>query len=266
MEPPQIHHAQSSRVKRVLKPAQILAAVFSVLAFSCRTIPAQAITGETGPENILEDENIKIAGVSPMAAPTENVQAMVAYNKGTVLLGNNELDEAEKYLKEAIDLDPLFVDAMDHLGLVYRRQRRYDDAEKIYLQSIAINRKNTVPYQNLAIVYRLQNRLEDAFEQYRQIMEIEPENPESYYGIGELFQITGDYERSIPYFDTAIEKYIAIKSGLVYDALYCQGLNYYRLNRYETALRYLEEVQRAGGNNEELNELIEKIRAEMSKT
>jgi Flp pilus assembly protein TadD len=112
--------------------------------------------------------NIKIAGPGqPMIAPSKNEQAMTAYTTGSKFLKENRLDEAEKYLKEAIELDPLFVDAMDHLGMVYRRQNRLDDAEQLYLKSIAINDKNPVPYQNLAVVYRMKNRLDDAFELYK---------------------------------------------------------------------------------------------------
>jgi tetratricopeptide (TPR) repeat protein len=186
---------------------KIFAVIFSILAFGCGTFKTQMTDEDIISENGLMGEDIKIASTSPMVAPTENVQAMVAYNKGTFLLKKNELNEAEKYLKEAIDLDPFFVDAMDHLGLVYRRQSRYNEAEKIYLRSIEINKENATPHQNLAIVYRLQNRLNDAFEQYLQIMEIDSNNPESYYGIGELYHLTGDYQKSIVYFDEAIKKY-----------------------------------------------------------
>jgi tetratricopeptide (TPR) repeat protein len=208
----------------------------------------------------LKDENIKITRSSPMVARSENEQAMDAYNKGTLFLHENKLDEAEKYLKEAIDLDPMFADAMDHLGLVYRRQKRYDEAEEIYLRSIEINKKNTVPYQNLAIIYQLKKKPNDAFEQYKKIIEIDPENPESYYGIGGLYHTAEDYESSIIFFDEAIKKYTAISSDLVYDALYYQGINYYRIKKYDEALKCLEEVKKVSPNSGQLNKIIDEIK------
>jgi tetratricopeptide (TPR) repeat protein len=76
------------------------------------------------------------------------------------------------------------------------------------------------------------------------MIDIDEKNPESYYGIGELFYIVGDYEKSIPFFDKAIELYIEQDSMVVYDAFYYKGIIYYRMNNYDEALKYLEEVQK----------------------
>jgi tetratricopeptide (TPR) repeat protein len=237
----------------------VLAIVFSVMVFSYATANEKPSNETVAGEEVMDD-NIKIAGHSPVVSPTKNAQAMEAYNRGTQLLHENKLDEAEKYLTEAITLDPLFVDAMDHLGLVYRRQRRYDDAEAIYLKSIETNKNNTVPYQNLAIVYSLQNKLNDALEQYKKMIEIDPENPESYYGIGELFYMVRDHETSIMFFDEAIKKYAAQSSTLGFDALTYQGMNYYQLKKYDEAFECLEKVQKVNPNDEKINKLINEIR------
>ena len=58
-----------------------------------------------------------------MVTPTENTEAREAYNIGTNLLRQNHFEEAEQYLLKAIELDPNYVDAMDHLGLAYRNQK-----------------------------------------------------------------------------------------------------------------------------------------------
>jgi tetratricopeptide (TPR) repeat protein len=219
--------------------------------------------GETQSRYLTEAENMNIKVVGPeqpIVAPSNNEQAMQAYTMGSRLLRENDLNGAEKYLKEAIGLDPLFVDAMDHLGMVYRRQNRLDEAEEIYLRSISINDKNLVPYQNLAVVYRLKNRLNDAFELYKKMIAIDENNPESYYGIGELFYIVEDYEKSMPFFDKAIELYIDQNSTVVYDAFYYKGMIYYRMNNYDEALKYLEEVQKVNPNNQTLEKVINEIK------
>jgi tetratricopeptide (TPR) repeat protein len=162
----------------------------------------------------------KLIDPAPMVAPSKNEKAMTSYTLETRLLEANKLDEAETYLKEAIDLDPLFVDAMDHLGLVYRKQNRLDEAEQMYLKSIELNSENNILYQNLAIVYRRQNKLNEALEMYKKLMELDSNNPEAYYGIGELFYIVGDYEKSMPFFDKAIELYMSQNSSLIYDAFF----------------------------------------------
>jgi tetratricopeptide (TPR) repeat protein len=218
---------------------------------------------ETQSGYLTEAENMTIKVIGPeqaIVAPSNSEQAMQAYTKGTDLLRKNKLEEAEKYLLEAIDLDPFFVDAMDHLGMVYRRQNRLDEAEEMYLRSISINDRNIVPHQNLAVVYRLKNRLNDALELYKKMASIDENNPESYYGIGELFYIVGDYEKALPFFDKAIELYIDQNSTIVYDAFYYKGMIYYRMNNYDEALKYLEEVQKVNPNNQTVEEVINEIK------
>ena len=208
-----------------------------------------------------ESMNIKVIGpLSPMVAPSANEEAASLYNLGSQALWENRLEAAERYLKEAIDLDPLFVDAMDHLGMVYRRQNRLPEAEKVYLKSIEINDKNKIPYQNLAVVYRMQNRLNDAFELYQKIIELDENDPEGYYGIGELFYMIDDYQNSMLFFDKAIELYISINSPYVYDAFYYKGMMYYMMDENDEALKCLEEALKGNPNNATIKNTINEIK------
>jgi tetratricopeptide (TPR) repeat protein len=240
----------------------ILVATILFLLLGCVT--AKDIENEdTQSDYITEAESMDIKVVGPeqsIVAPSNNEQAMRAYTIGSKLLRENKLNEAEKYLKMAIDLDPIFVDAMDHLGMVYRRQNRLDEAEEMYLKSIKLNEKNLVPYQNLAVVYRLKNRLNDAFELYKKMITIDENNPESYYGIGELFYVFEDYENSMSFFDKAIELYIAQNSIIVFDAYYYKGMIYYSMNKYDEALKYLEEARKGNPNNATIERIIDELK------
>ena len=203
---------------------------------------------------------IKTVGPVDVVAPTKNEEARIAYDSGTGLLEENKLDEAEKCFIKAIALDPLYVDAMDHLGLVYRRQKRLAEAEEIYLKSIEINKKNKVPYQNLAVVYRLQNRLQEDFELQKKLLELDPNDPEPYYSIGELFFIADDYENAMAFNDEAIKLYIDQKSPYVFDALYHKGIILYAKNEFDESLMYLEEAKKGNQNKEIIENLINKIK------
>ncbi len=206
-------------------------------------------------------EDAKFIPPTDMVSGTQNKEAMKAYNKGSQLMYAGKYNEAEPYLKKAVNLDPDFVDALDHLGIVYRRQNRYEEAEEVYLRSISLNETNIVPVMNLAVVYRNMNRLEDAFEMYIKLTKIDPDNPEGYYGIGELFQMVEGYESSILFFDASIELYQQLGSDLVYDAYYYQGLNYYYLDEYDYALEYLELAREYHKGNKQLQELIDNIKS-----
>jgi len=173
-----------------------------------------------------------------MISPTENKDAIDAYNKGTGLLRQNKFEEAEKYFLTAIELDNKYIDAIDHLGLVYRHMEKYEDSERMYLLSIEINPDNIVPYINLAMVYRLQGRYEDARQSYLKAQKIDPDDPEPYFGIGVLYQLVEMYETSIIFINIAIQKYYEKESILICDAYYIQGNNYYYMDNYNDALKY----------------------------
>jgi tetratricopeptide (TPR) repeat protein len=212
------------------------------------------------------DNQIRPIDPVDMVRPSENEQAMYAYNLGTQLMRINRLDEAEELLKEAISLDPEFVDAIDHLGLVYRRQNRLDEAEKMYLRSIELNKENAVPFINLAVVYRIQGKLDDAFQLYKHVAQIQPNNPEGYYGIGELFYLIENFENAMMFFDAAIVLYNRVNSPTVYDAYYYKGMIYYYSEEYEEALTYLEEAIKGNPNNETLKNTINEIKNKLLNT
>jgi len=197
--------------------------------------------------------------IREMVSPTESIEAMEAYNTGTTLLRQNDFGEAEKYLLEAIEIDNRYVDAMDHLGLVYRRMGKYEEAEKWYLRSIEINPNNLVPYSNLAIVYRFQGRYEDARQTYLKALRIDQNDPEPYYGIGSLYQLVEQYRISIDFMNIAIQKYTEKNSVLVFDAYYAQGNNYYSLEEYEEALKYYKIVLLYYPDNNDVKNKIREI-------
>ena len=186
-----------------------------------------------------ENDNITLI-TQEMASPTQIEEARKNYNAGTEYLHNNDLENAEICFLKAIEEDSKFVDAMDHLGLVYRRQERYEDAIEMYKKSIEINSENTVPYINLAIVYKLQRRFEDARQEYLKILEFDKDNPEPYYGIGYLYYEREMYAQAIEYFEIAFSKYYNIESVYIFDASYLLAYaNYYEEN-FEEALRYFK--------------------------
>jgi tetratricopeptide (TPR) repeat protein len=194
-----------------------------------------------------------------MVSPTENINAMEAYNQGTSLMHQNQLEEAEIYLLKAIELDNNYVDAIDHLGLVYRRMQKYGDSEKMFLLSIEKNPNNIVPYINLAMVYRLQWRYEDARQIYLKAQKIDENDPEPYFGIGVLYQLVGRYDTSIAFINVAIQKYFEKNSVLISDALYVQGNNYYYMEEYDEALKYHKAALLYNPDNNEIKKRINEI-------
>ncbi|MCL2092875.1 MAG: tetratricopeptide repeat protein [Treponema sp.] len=220
--------------------------IVCLLLFFGTILSAQDVTFTEGATRITRD----------MASPTENLEAMEAYNRGTELYRQNSFTEAEPYLLKAIELDSNYVDAMDHLGLVYRNLNRYDEAEYWYLRSIETNPDNIVPYLNLGVLYRFQGMLEDARLIYLRARDLDPQDPEPYFGIGMVYQMAGLYEVSIEFINLAMSIYYERESLLTFNAFYAQGLNYYFLDQYQEALGYFRAALIGHPQNTRIHELI----------
>jgi len=249
-----------------MKIFSIIPAVVLVLLFGCVSAPAA------------ETENAQITGVikpsassgnaslvpAPMVSEQHNEEALNAYLTGTQLMQQNRLREAEVYLLRALEIDPEFVEAIDHLGIVYRRLNRLADAERMYLRSISINDKNSVPFINLAVIYRIQNKYNEALELYNKVIEFDPDNPEGYYGAGEIIYSAGSYDAALEMFFSAAELYLSLNSRYIYHAYYYIGMIFYHKQRYEDALKFLEEVQRNTPEIDSARRTIEEIRRIMT--
>jgi tetratricopeptide (TPR) repeat protein len=61
--------------------------------------------------------------------------AMLRYNKGVEKLQANKIEIAGKYFEESIRFNPLFIDALFNLGVVYKRMDRIDDACSMWLKA-----------------------------------------------------------------------------------------------------------------------------------
>ncbi|KGE70843.1 tetratricopeptide repeat protein [Spirochaeta lutea] len=198
--------------------------------------------------------------LGPQGSPTSQEEARVLYNEGSRLLHEGDYDGAVEQLLLAVQMDPGFTDAMDHLGIAYRRMGNLEAAEEWYGRSLEVLPSNTVAYLNLSLIYRAQGRLGDAHANYQKVIELEPDNPEGYYGMGEIFQQVEEYETSAYFLQTAIQKYLDADSEHVYDAVFLQGFNFYKLQRWEDAVRFLELAQAVHGDNPTLLQALEESR------
>ncbi|MDR3163388.1 MAG: tetratricopeptide repeat protein, partial [Helicobacteraceae bacterium] len=184
----------------------------------------------------LSADNVKLIEEAPIVSVEADERAKKALYDGINMLKAGNLKEAEKLISQALEIEPDYIDAIDYLGVVYRRKGEYQKAEKAYARSIDLNATNFVPFVNLALVYRMRNEMDKAIDLYKKVIEFEPENAEPYYGLGEIYFERKDYNQSIASLDAAAEKYKAANSNLVYDAYFMLGLNYYHLKNYGEAL------------------------------
>ncbi len=171
--------------------------------------------------------------------PSENDEAIDAYNAGVTAHQSDQVVEAEKNYRRAIELDPGFCDAMDNLGQLLRSQGRLDEAIEWYQRSLEIYPENMAALANLGVAYRYKGDYQLAIDAYNRLFEFSPDNPEGYFGLGQVYYAMGDYELAISNLEQAGTIYYRMQSAYIYDVLYMLGIIYVDLEDYAQAEAYL---------------------------
>ncbi|HAO33089.1 MAG TPA: tetratricopeptide repeat protein [Candidatus Competibacter sp.] len=93
----------------------------------------------------------------PKPAPADADAARAALQRGLTALEQNELTAALSAFQHASRSDPGNVEAVNHLGLLYRKLNRLAEAEIALQQALALEPSRAVAWFQLAQVYGLQN-------------------------------------------------------------------------------------------------------------
>ncbi len=92
------------------------------------------------------------------------MEARVAYNTGVGYLRQGEIGRAQRYLRQAVELDPKNAEYHHALGLVYQAQGQAEAALECLRTSIELNDDNPEVFNNLASVYLMLERPKEALE------------------------------------------------------------------------------------------------------
>ena len=93
--------------------------------------------------------------MDPDDPAARNNLAMALYRRG-------QLEEAEKELTYILEKEPLNFDALDGLGVVLIKMRRYEEALAYLEKAVSINEQDVMVHVHLSIVYQEMELLEKA--------------------------------------------------------------------------------------------------------
>jgi tetratricopeptide (TPR) repeat protein len=132
---------------------------------------------------------------------TTNSEAYSLYKKAVDEIINDNFNESEKLLKEAIGLDCNFIDALGLLGIVYVFQNNIQEVIRIeeeFIEIIKIDNDNRNLYYWLALIYEEQKEFIKEIELLKKLFDIESNNNNVfvYYNISILYHEVKDYENS----------------------------------------------------------------------
>jgi len=160
---------------------------------------------------------------------SDNEQANLHYNQGTAFMENDELPQAISEFKSALEYDPQFVFALDHLALSYRRQKDYESALAYYNKSLAIFPEGDVALLNIAATYSYMMDIAHAARYYDQLKFLYPDNPEGSFGMARMLFMAEQYDKALDNLFVAHEMYKKANSPYLKDSEQLMHIIYAKL-------------------------------------
>jgi tetratricopeptide (TPR) repeat protein len=173
---------------------------------------------------------------------------------GALCAKQRRYDEAEAYLQRAILLNPRDADSHLNLGAVYAETGKMDRAEEQFRIAISISPFNLAAHNVLGKLYFDSARLNEAEQQFRESLQVEP-NSAAYDYLGYIYTQWSDPNRAESAFKSAL-----VMNGADSHAHYHLGLIYAAAGRNSEALAELQTALASDPNNPEILSALEKLR------
>ncbi len=160
-------------------------------------------------------------------------------NKAQILRDMGRIDDAERALREAVEIDPTYYEGWFSLGGILFRKHDFAGAETAYRRTVALWPKKASYHVNLGVALKNERKFEEALIAFDDALAIDPDLEEArshrtdmLIALGRLGEAMGDLEQ------------IVRESPDNMAARYHLGLAYRREGREEDARREWETILR----------------------
>jgi len=154
-------------------------------------------------------------------------------NLGLVFDRRGLHDEAGRYYRKSIEINPHFSEAYNNLGVVLEARRRLGEAVGYYEKALEINPDYAEAHSNLGSVFAKLGQIEKAVSHLERTLEISPNLAEAHNNLGSLFGRQGQFDKAIPHFEKALE----IKPDYA-EAHYNLGMAFEGIGKLDAALEH----------------------------
>jgi tetratricopeptide (TPR) repeat protein len=120
--------------------------------------------------------------------PEAAKNAIAANKTGIAYHQLQDLQNAEKYYRRAVKLNPKYPEAINNLGTVYYARKSYRRAIAQYKEALRITPYSASVLSNLGTAYFARKQYEDAMKTYEQAVAINPEIFDPHSGQGVMVQ------------------------------------------------------------------------------
>jgi tetratricopeptide (TPR) repeat protein len=120
------------------------------------------------------------------------------------LLQSNRVDEAERYLQEAVSYKPDMAEAHFQLGLLTQSKKHYDEAEKHLSETIRLQPLWPGPYFGLAAVFVAEGRPKEAILMLEKGLGMKPDNLAGQTQLASLLVSQGKVQEGIAFYQSVL--------------------------------------------------------------
>jgi Tfp pilus assembly protein PilF len=132
--------------------------------------------------------------------------AMYLNNRAAELLVEGKVDDAYWSARKAAEVDPLFLNAYNTLGVIYQHHGNQDAAEQALRYALSQAPDNTIYLANLAQSLEAENKLDEAAVLRARLARLEPFPPFHFFHQGQEAMKLGDYGRARKLFEKELER------------------------------------------------------------
>ncbi|MCW5583124.1 MAG: tetratricopeptide repeat protein [Gammaproteobacteria bacterium] len=151
-----------------------------------------------------------------------------------------ELDNAQKYLEDALKLSPDHVTLCLHLANILKAKGLFNDAVKILKNVIRLDPHFSAAFNNLGTVYFAQEAWSDAINSYHAAIEIQPDYLDAYYNLGLALTKSKRYEEAMNAYKALIE--LSPQHAMGRFQLACLFM---QQDQYQAAIEQFDIIERA---------------------
>ena len=156
------------------------------------------------------------------------------------LVEQGQIDVAEKQVWDVVSSDPENAAAIDLLGVIRVKQKRFPEAEALLKRAIAAAPDSVDSYRDLGELYATQGHNDEAEASFVKAHELAPNDVTISFALAKMLEQTGEFGRSIEAIDS-------IPVGLrPAGALPIMASDYFALKQPDNVAALIPEVRRRG--------------------
>ena len=152
-------------------------------------------------------------------------------NLGNALRARKQFDAALDSYRQATMLNPSYAEAHNNAGITLAGLGRWEEATADFLQALACMPSDASIHNNLGNVLKEQGRLDDAIANYQQALTLAPDYVEAHCNLGIVHYLRREFEQAAACFQKALDR-----DPRYADAYFNLGVLLYDLGRRDDAM------------------------------